>query len=274
MTPPQRKRERAVWELYDPSAAAYHRYAAPGCFTDAARDLVGAVALSRGDRVLDVGSGTGVVAAAACERVLPDGCVVAVDLSAAMLAFGPAECNAIVGELPGLPVRAGCFDAACASFVLSHIDDYVGALRDMRRVVCAGGRVGVTAWTNKTNDYEALWGEVAGRFVDVEAMMQAAEQSRRCQEWLGHADNLRAALVEAGLEDVAVETRDYATDLTLHDYLEFKALLLSGRYIRHHTSEEDWRQFRVELEREFGARHYDRVRFNHPAHVAVGRSGG
>lgn len=274
MTSSQRKRDAAAWELYDASAAAYHRYAAPGSFTDAARDLVRALGLSRGDRVLDVGSGTGVVAARACESVLPEGCVVVVDLSAAMLAFGPSEARPVVGEVPGLPVKSDVFNAACASFVLSHVEDYVGALRDMRRVVRAGGRVGVTAWANATNKYETLWGEVAARFVDIEAMTRAADQSRRCQEWLGHATNLHTALVEAGLENVTVETHDYETDETLSSYLELKALLLSGRYIRHHTSEHEWRRFRAELESEFGARYGNRVRFNRPAHVAVGRRAG
>ena len=71
-------------------ASAYARLAAPSQFTRPACDLVGLLDVSIGASVLDVGAGSGVVAAALAQAVGAAGRVIAVDPSAAMLcAAGP-----------------------------------------------------------------------------------------------------------------------------------------------------------------------------------------
>src|SRR2546426_12244219 len=101
-------------------ASAYERLAAPSQFATPARDLVALLDVPIGATVLDVGSGTGVVATALAEAVGAGGNVVAVDPSAAMLqgaGHQPSPQRGVAGG-PGLPVREDAVDAGAASFVL------------------------------------------------------------------------------------------------------------------------------------------------------------
>src|SRR5213592_2730518 len=72
------------WRTYDGIADSYARVHAPRMALPA-RDLVQFVGITASARVLDVGTGTGVVARAAAEAAGPDGIVAGVDQSVAML---------------------------------------------------------------------------------------------------------------------------------------------------------------------------------------------
>ncbi|SEL50049.1 class I SAM-dependent methyltransferase [Streptacidiphilus jiangxiensis] len=108
--------------------------------------LLDAAAVGAGTRVLDVGTGTGAVAAAACERGAR---VTAIDAEPGMVALArraapAAEVHTAV--LPSLPFADGAFDAAVANFVLNHVGRPRDALAELRRVVRPGGRIGLTIW--------------------------------------------------------------------------------------------------------------------------------
>src|ERR1700675_1582563 len=75
------------WASYDQSARSYDAVAVPHYFRPAARQLIDFAQLSAGQHVLDVGSGTGVVALAV-QRAAPRASVIAVDLSLPMLLRG------------------------------------------------------------------------------------------------------------------------------------------------------------------------------------------
>src|SRR5579875_811135 len=74
----------------------YERHLVPAVFEPWAEVLLDTVGVAPGSRVLDVASGTGVVARAAARRAGGDGQVVASDLSAPMLAR-----SAATGTPPG-----------------------------------------------------------------------------------------------------------------------------------------------------------------------------
>jgi SAM-dependent methyltransferase len=100
----------------------------------AARDEI------RGGRVLDVGTGTGAVAAAAVAAGAR--WVVGTDLAFGMV--NHASAARPVGVVAGasrLPFVDGAFDAAVAGCVLNHIPIPSGALREMARVARRGGVV-------------------------------------------------------------------------------------------------------------------------------------
>jgi len=111
------------------------------------REAVRAAGLKRGDAALDVACGTGKLTAALAAAVGPEGRVVGIDLSPAMLdearhAFGAlAGVEFGPGDALDLPFEGGSFDAATIAFGLRNLTSFEVGLREMARVVRGGGRV-------------------------------------------------------------------------------------------------------------------------------------
>ena len=82
--------EGAGWQLEGSSAEAYERYAVPAWARALAEQLVELASPERGERVLDVACGTGIVARLAAERVGERGSVCGLDLNEGMLAVARA----------------------------------------------------------------------------------------------------------------------------------------------------------------------------------------
>ncbi len=112
-------------------------------------DLLG---LQPGQRVLDVGCGSGVVTRDMARRVSPSGRAVGLDPSVEFLTIardlarqdgldGVAEFRE--GSALALPFGDAEFDVALAATVLVHVPGGVGAVPEMARVVRPGGRVGI-----------------------------------------------------------------------------------------------------------------------------------
>jgi demethylmenaquinone methyltransferase/2-methoxy-6-polyprenyl-1,4-benzoquinol methylase len=115
------------------------------------RALVAAVAPAPTDRVLDVATGTGLVAAALIERHRCS--VVGVDQSEEMLGRAQARqrrdrsfaarCELLRAEAERLPFADGAFDALTFTYLLRYVDDPAAVLRELARVVKPGGRIGM-----------------------------------------------------------------------------------------------------------------------------------
>jgi demethylmenaquinone methyltransferase/2-methoxy-6-polyprenyl-1,4-benzoquinol methylase len=99
--------------------------------------------VSPGDRVLDSCCGTGDLAIAA-QRL--GGRATGVDFSERMLERARAKSNDvewIQGDALALPFSDAAFDAATVGFGVRNLDDLEGGLRELRRVLRPGGRVGI-----------------------------------------------------------------------------------------------------------------------------------
>jgi arsenite methyltransferase len=102
-------------------------------------------------RVLDLGAGTGLLAWAACRRVVT-GSVVALDLSRdTLLELGRhvghepsgGAPSAVQGEVLRLPFGSQTFDAVVARSVLIYVQDKQAAAAEVYRVLRPGGRVSI-----------------------------------------------------------------------------------------------------------------------------------
>jgi demethylmenaquinone methyltransferase / 2-methoxy-6-polyprenyl-1,4-benzoquinol methylase len=111
--------------------------------------MVAQVGAGAQDRVLDVATGTGMVAAALVRRY---GCrVVGLDQSPEMLAKAGARLRAspdlaarielVRGEAESLPFGDRDFDHLTFTYLLRYVDDPAATLRELARVVKPGGRI-------------------------------------------------------------------------------------------------------------------------------------
>jgi SAM-dependent methyltransferase len=108
--------------------------------------LLDAARVGTGTRVLDLGTGPGIVAAAAVRRGASVSAVDADPLMAETAARDVPEADVRVAVLPSLPYADEAFDAVVGNFVINHVGDPATTLRELRRVLRPGGRLALTCW--------------------------------------------------------------------------------------------------------------------------------
>lgn len=138
--------------------------------------------LQSGGRLLDLGGGTGALAALLA-RVVPCA-VTVVDTSRQMLGYAAARpgVEPVLGDAAALPFADGTFDAALVCDALHHIAEREAAVGELARVVRVGGAVVIAEAdanahsTRMISFGERLLGEPAGflRPADLQRLMAAA----------------------------------------------------------------------------------------------------
>jgi demethylmenaquinone methyltransferase / 2-methoxy-6-polyprenyl-1,4-benzoquinol methylase len=213
-TDPRRKRHAI--ELFEGLPPRYDELAAALSFWQDPRwrrAMVEAVCASAQDRVLDVATGTGLVAEALVQHY---GChVVGLDQSAAMLSRARAKRDAdprlaerielVEGEAERLPFEDAAFDHLTFTYLLRYIDDPAATLAELARVVRPGGRIASLefcvprgtlfwAWRLYTRGLLPALGRLAGRewyavgrFLgpSIEGFYDRCPLSRQIELWRG-----------------------------------------------------------------------------------------
>ena len=128
-------------------AENYQRYFVPAIATPVSVGLLDTANLQRGERVLDVACGTGVIARLAAEQVAPSGSVTAIDVAPDMISVAKSSAPAAshiewhVGDAAALPLADNAYDVVLCQLGLMFMEDRPAALAEMRRVVAPDGRV-------------------------------------------------------------------------------------------------------------------------------------
>ena len=197
--------EASGFQVSGNAAELYERYAVPYVLAPWAPELVELAALQRGDRVLDLACGTGVVARLAAPQVGATGQVIGMDLNAGMIAVArtlpaPAgrpimwvEGSAMAIELPDASV-----DVILCQQGLQFFPEKLVALREMHRVLVSGGRVLLSVWKS-AGPYNIAVAEALERHVDAETA-----KKYRASRMVPNAEDLRQWLVEAGFREVRI----------------------------------------------------------------------
>ena len=176
-----------------------------------------------GDRLVDVGCGTGDLARALAGRVGPTGTVLGIDASETMLTEArrragtstlPVEFR--LGDVTNLDLDDACYDGTVCERVLQHVASPDAAMAELVRVTRPGGRIVVI---------DTDWGLHAIHGADPTLTATIVN----C--WAGNAANglagrqLPALFVDAGLRDPIVIARDHdhhrplaPVDATVHDH--------------------------------------------------------
>ena len=139
-----KQRQQTMWASGD-----FHAVAA--LIQPVAEELIQAVDLQAGWRVLDVATGSGNAAIAPARR----GCeVVGIDYVPALLERGRRRAEAeglavelIEGDAESLPFADSSFDAAVSVYGSMFAPDHKRTAAELARVVRPGGRIGLASWT-------------------------------------------------------------------------------------------------------------------------------
>jgi demethylmenaquinone methyltransferase / 2-methoxy-6-polyprenyl-1,4-benzoquinol methylase len=158
------ERKRHALHLFRDLPARYDRTGAVMSFGQDPRwrrALIDAVDPRPGQRILDVATGTGMVAFGLAERGAE---VVALDQSEHMLArarkraAGHAGITFVQGEAERLPFDDNEFDALTFTYLLRYVDDPRATMRELARVVKPGARIGMVEFgVPQSPALRALW---------------------------------------------------------------------------------------------------------------------
>jgi ubiquinone/menaquinone biosynthesis C-methylase UbiE len=105
-----------------------------------------------GENVLDIGCGGGTTAMDLARAVAPEGTVVGVDLSAAVLAFAQSAAKGcervrfIQADVQVYPFEPALFDAAFSRFGVMFFADPAVAFSNIRRSLRRNGRLAFVCW--------------------------------------------------------------------------------------------------------------------------------
>jgi ubiquinone/menaquinone biosynthesis C-methylase UbiE len=196
--------DRDAIQLSDDAAQKYEHEFVPALFAQWPPHLVAAAHIEQGDRILDVGCGTGIFARMVAAHTGRSGRITGLDLNESMLSVARSldpEIEWRVGDTTKLPFSDDAYDVVASQFVLMFVPDRVAALKEMWRVLAPGGRLVVAVWTE--SDVYSVLAEIA--------MNQSAEvlaASVTVPFSMGDTQELNLLFDEAGISDLSIQTID------------------------------------------------------------------
>jgi len=187
---------------------------------------LGLAALKPGERVVDLGSGSGMDAFLAARQVGPDGEVIGVDMTEAQLAKSGrlADRNGITnirferGYIENVPVPDGSADVVISNGVINLCDDKAAVFREIARILTPGGRMAISDIVTDTPLTEAivcdvnLWASCIGGAMQRDAYRDAIETAgltvvtlQDNPEYEFISDSAQGATTTFGVKSVSIQ---------------------------------------------------------------------
>jgi demethylmenaquinone methyltransferase/2-methoxy-6-polyprenyl-1,4-benzoquinol methylase len=176
------------------------------------RYTVKRAALPNSGRLLDIGTGTGMLAMEACKQY-PSCQIIAADLTLPMMEIGRrvnprAGLDWSASEVTNLPFSSNSFDGVVSGFLVRNLSDIYQGLTEQYRVLKPGGRIAVLDTTRRPKNaltplirfymvhlIPALSGLITGNKEDYTYLYESTEGFLRTEE-------LAAILAEIGFKKV------------------------------------------------------------------------
>ena len=171
-----------------------------------------ALALRSGERVLDIGCGGGEVTIDLARAVGPDGAVIGIDISAAVLQFaqrageGSEQVRYVHGDAQQFPFEGSFFDAAFSRFGVMFFADPIAAFINIRRSLKPRGRLAFACWRSlNENQLDSLPLKAASSHLPP---FPACEADAPGPFAFSNQDRVRAILQKAGFGDIKITAHD------------------------------------------------------------------
>jgi SAM-dependent methyltransferase len=204
------------WQLARDAAERYEQILVPAILGPAARALVEWSGLRDGERVVDIGCGTGAAARLAAEKVGSSGRVAGVDVNAGMIDVAKSAApvrGAVIDWLENsayqLPFTEGEFDVALCAQTLQFLEDRPRALAEIHRILAPGGRVAVSLWCDiRRSPYFHVLVEAVTKHI-------GAETATGLRAAFGLSDSkvILTLLTGAGFRDVKASVKELHLEL-------------------------------------------------------------
>jgi SAM-dependent methyltransferase len=177
-------------------------------FADAA---IAAAAAQPGERVLDIGCGSGTSTFILAEQVGATGHVLGVDISQQLVELARAATPAAapidfcLADAATAPLPSGSFDLLFSRFGVMFFDDPVAAFAHMRGALKSGGRIAFVCWRGAAeNDWVRLPMTAIRDFVPI----APTDPDTPGPFAFGNSDRLTDILTKAGFADIKITPFD------------------------------------------------------------------
>lgn len=189
------------------TASDYFDHPALSFWNRYGQNTINRLALSQGDRVLDVCCGSGASAISAAFSVGSTGYVLGIDIAESLLELarqksqqqGLANIEFRCGDFENLNLPSESFDAVVCVFGIFFVPDMLAAVRELWRMVRPGGKIAITSWGNNVFEpaNKAFWDSIKSERPDLHKEFTPWDRIR-------DPDSLQALLAEAGATQIQV----------------------------------------------------------------------
>ncbi|KAB2861131.1 MAG: methyltransferase domain-containing protein [Anaerolineae bacterium] len=192
-------------QVSDKAAEVYEDFFVPALFQEWAGRVADAAHIQKGQHVLDVACGTGILARTIAERLGEGGSIVGLDINNGMLAVATHKAPSIDwrhGTAEALPFDNDSFDVVVSQFGLMFFENRPLALQEMVRVLRTRGHFAIAVWDSldHTPGYFTLVNLLQRLFGEEVA------NSLRAPFVLGEPPVLRKLFGEAGILEATITT--------------------------------------------------------------------